>query len=142
MAEFLRKMEQDSAGGDLAARINRQVPDAVKRNLDPAYVGLFVELVAEASRNPAVRKILARSDKVTERKFVTLAEGVGVPVGMDQAEYLLRMKVVSAMLYGLTARGLLEPGFDQAGASRLISQVVTDLLGDKAPVAADAVKRR
>jgi AcrR family transcriptional regulator len=128
MAELLRKLEQDRAGGDLAARLSRQVADTVTRFSDPAHVGLFLELAAEAARNRAVRRILQRSDDTLIQEIVALAGRVGIPAGMDAADLQLRIKLISAMFNGLMVRGVVDPALDRQGLTRLINQVVRVLL--------------
>jgi AcrR family transcriptional regulator len=128
MAELLGKLEKDRAGGDLATRFNRQVPQAVKRYSDPAHVSLFLELAAEGARNPAVRDILRHTDEATIREFMALAARVGEPAGMSSAELELRVKLISALFYGLMMRGIVDPAFDRQGLIRLINQVIRVLL--------------
>ena len=131
MAELVRKMEEDDTGGDLADRLARHVTGTVKRNSDPAYTGLYLELGAEAARNPAVRRILQESDGQVANEFLALIERVGKPAGLDDAELQLRMDLLAAMFSGLTMRAVVRPELDTQGMTRLIGQVIGFLL--KAP---------
>jgi len=131
MAELLLKMEQDRAGGDLVARLTRHTAEVVERNSDPATVGLMLELGAEAARNPAIARILYRTDQAIARQFSALVDRIGAPAWLDAQELQLRTGMLAPLFRGLAMRALLEPDRDQAATVRLVNEIVQLLLGER-----------
>ncbi|KRG65521.1 hypothetical protein ABB26_02925 [Stenotrophomonas humi] len=128
--ELARKVQEDESGGNLAARVARQVPDSVDRCLDPAYLELQLELAAEAARNPTIRRILRQSDAVVTSEFMALSNRVGLPHGLDEAEVELRMKMISAIFNGLMVRGAVGESIDREQMIRLVEKLIRFLLDD------------
>lgn len=133
IAELLRKLEQDREGGGLVDMLTRQTAEIVERNTDPAYADLMLELAAEAARNPAVRKILQRSDREISSQFFRLIERVGAPPGLDAVELQMRLQMISMMFNGLPLRVLGNPDFDLNAAGRLINEIIRFLLAEQPP---------
>lgn len=133
IAELLRKLEQDREGGGLVDMLTRQTAEIVERNTDPAYAGLMLELAAEAARNPAVRKILQRSEREIGGQFFRLVQRVGAPAALDDAELQMRLQMIALMFNGLTLRMLNDPEFDLDAAARLINGIIRFLLEEPPP---------
>jgi len=131
MAELVRQIAQDEEGGDLIARLCRHIAESVDRNSDPCYVGMMLELGAEAARNPAVAKILQRSDQAISAQFLDMVESVGAPAWLDAAELRLRMEMIAALFQGLAMRSLTNPDRDRAATVRLVEATIRSLLGEK-----------
>ncbi|VFR21651.1 Transcriptional regulator, TetR family [plant metagenome] len=129
MAELVRQMEQDQEGGDLVARLTRHTAEAVERNSNPDHVGLMLELAAEAARNPAVARILQRTDRAIDTRFLDMARHVGIPAGMDEVELRLRMGMIAAMFQGLAMRSRVDPERDRAATVRLADEMIRSLFG-------------
>ncbi|MEG1681774.1 MAG: TetR/AcrR family transcriptional regulator, partial [Stenotrophomonas sp.] len=130
LSELARKLQEDENGGSLATRVTRQVADSVDRCLDPAFLELQLELVAEAARNPAIQRILRQSDKVVSGEFMALSNRVGLPDGMDAAEVELRMNMISAIFNGVMVRSAVGADVDRRQVGRLVEKLVRCLLDD------------
>lgn len=128
ISELARKLQEDESGGDLVARVTRQVADSVDRCLDPAYLELQLELAAEAARNPAIQRILRQSDKVVAAEFMALSKRVGLPGGLDEAEVELRMSMISAIFNGVMVRGAVGAEVDRKQTTRLVEKLIRCLL--------------
>lgn len=131
IAELVRRMEQDQDGGDLVARLTRHIDETVDRNSDPAYVGLMLELAAEAARNPAVAKILRRTDQAIAAQFSALVARVGGPAGMDPAEVQLRMEMIATLFNGLALRSIVAPDRDRVTTVRMVKALIHFLMGEQ-----------
>jgi TetR/AcrR family transcriptional regulator, repressor for uid operon len=130
MADLVLKLEQD-ADGDLVTRLTRHTVQMVERNSDPGYVGLMLEMAAEAARNPSVAAIIQRSDQAIAARFRQLLGRLGAPQGMDAEELDLRLDMIAALFGGLALRSLINPGRDHAATARLANSLITTLMADK-----------
>lgn len=128
MAELLRKLEQDQEKGELTDALVRQTAEIVERSTDPAYAGLTLELAAEAARNPAVKKILQRSDREISKQFLKQIKRMGVPAGLNDDELHQRMQMIAVIFNGLTLRSVNSPELDLSAVSRLINDIIRFLL--------------
>jgi len=131
MADLVRRIAQDEEGGDLVARLCRHIPESVDRNSDPAYVGMILELGAEAARNQAVADILRRSDQAISTQFHDMIESVGAPAWLDEAELKLRMEMIAAVLQGLAMRSLINPDRNRATTARFVEAIIRSLLEER-----------
>jgi TetR/AcrR family transcriptional repressor of uid operon len=130
MAELIRIMEQDQGGGDLLARLTRHIAHSVDRSCDPEYVGLMLELAAEAARNPAVASILQRTNQAISERFRDMARRVGIPRGLDEAELSARMAMIAAVFNGLSLRSVVDPKRDRLETTRMVESMIRALLGE------------
>ena len=129
MAELVRRMEQDAGGGNLASRLIRRTQEMVERNSNPASVGLMLELTAEAARNPAVAKILQRTDRAVKKRFLDMTRRIGLPEGLDESTLMTRMDMIAALFSGLALRSVVDLRRDRATAVNMTNEQVRLLIG-------------
>ena len=129
MAELVRRMEQDAGGGNLASRLIRRTQEMVERNSNPASVGLMLELAAEAARNPAVAKILQRTDRAVKKRFLDMTRRIGLPEGLDESTLMTRMDMIAALFSGLALRSVVDLRRDRATAVNMTNEQVRLLIG-------------
>lgn len=129
MAELLRRMEQDLDGGNLATRLTRRTQEMVERNSNPDSVGLMLELAAEAARNPAVAKILRRTDRAVKKRFLDMTRRIGLPAGLDESTLMKRMDMIAALFSGLALRSKVDLQRDRAAVVNMTNQQVRLLIG-------------
>lgn len=129
MAELVRRMEQDSGGGNLATRLTRRTQEMVERNSNPAAVGLMLELAAEAARNPAVANILQRTDRAVKKRFLDMAQRIGLPEGLDESTLMKRMDMIAALFSGLALRSIVDLRRDRATVVDMTNEQVRLLIG-------------
>lgn len=130
MADLVEKLAQDVDGGDLVARLCRHTAEKVERNRDPAVTGLMLELAAEAARNPAIARILQRSNRVISDRLVELVQHLGALPDLRSEEIHMRITMIGAMMQGLAMRSILEPRENQDLAVKLLNRVIATLLED------------
>jgi TetR/AcrR family transcriptional regulator, repressor for uid operon len=92
----------------------------------------FMEIWAEASRNPVVAELCAAVDREVEGHMVAILEAAKasgqIPASIDS---VATITVLSAMGDGLFTRRALEPDFDAAEGFRLLVNVMDALLSGK-----------
>lgn len=130
MADLVEKLAQDVDGGDLVARLCRHTAEKVERNRDPAVTGLMLELAAEAARNPAIARILQRSNRMISDRLVELVQRLGALPDLRSEEIHMRITMIGAMMQGLAMRSILEPRENQDLAVNLLNRVIATLLED------------
>lgn len=129
MSELVRRMEQDFEGGNLAPRLTRRTQEVVERNSDPAVVGLMLELAAEAMRNPAIAKILRRTDRAVKKRFLDMSRRIGLPEGLDESTLIKRMDMMAAPFSGLSVRSIVDLQRDRAAVVNMTNDQVRLLIG-------------
>jgi TetR/AcrR family transcriptional repressor of uid operon len=129
-------VERDlEATGELFARI-RQAPQGVVAALvdgveecvddmaDQASAALFLEVMAEAARNPKIANMVASQQDSTRRWLTDLfARGRGAELGREQIEDLV--DVLQLLMAGLRLRMVHEPNLDRARMVRLLRKIIT-----------------
>lgn len=129
MAELVRRMEQDLGGGNLVARLTRRTQEMVERNSNPESVGLMLELAAEAARNPAIARILQRTDRAVKKRFLEMARCIGLPEGLDESRLIERMDMIAALFSGLALRSIVDIRRDRATVVDMTNEQVRLLIG-------------
>ncbi|NMG50644.1 TetR family transcriptional regulator [Azoarcus communis] len=123
--------EMRAASDVLEALIGRAA-EGVIDNLDPRTAGLKVEIVAEASRNPAVAKIVRAADRCCMSSLSETLRILRANKGhsTDDATLQGMTEVLASMFEGLLLRAIRNPDLDRnrvvAIFQRVIRQLVTD----------------
>jgi AcrR family transcriptional regulator len=119
-----------SSSGDIvegAAKLFRQWRDRDPSANDAA---LFLEMSAEASRDPEIAEALRRADRVTREEFRAWLSrsveegGLGLPVALTETRAL----VLQCFIEGLAIRALREPDLDPAKVREAIENFLPGLL--------------
>ncbi|HJV28844.1 MAG TPA: TetR/AcrR family transcriptional regulator [Aromatoleum sp.] len=106
------------------------VTTGVEDNLEPHYAGLNLEIVAEASRNPRVAKIVHDADVACRESLCLTLRHMRQATGHkdDDATLAAMVEVLAAMFEGLMCRAIRNPEIDKATVMRLFQRAVRDLL--------------
>lgn len=93
---------------------------------------LFLEMSAEATRDPQIAEALARADRTSSRLFQDWVEQRTSAVGSAQAERDLRERVLilQCFIEGLAIRAVREPDFDATVVAAAVQRLVRALLRD------------
>ncbi|CAL92860.1 TetR/AcrR family transcriptional regulator [Azoarcus olearius] len=130
--------EMRSARDVLEAMIERAA-EGVRDNLDPASVGLKLEIVAEASRNPRVAEIVRQADATCRDSLAETLRAMRANCGHrdDEAAIAGLTEVLAAMFGGLMIRSVRNPDLEQDTVIRMFQRVIrfiiTDALAAPAP---------
>jgi len=127
MREKFSKLE--ASGAPILQAIIETCPNAIIRNYDPDRAALWLEVLAEAGRNPRVAEILRRAD-AEEREFrMTFLRRVAPP-GCSNEELVARGEALSMVFEGMVVRGLNNPDGDLTAIGKVLSSVIRHLLTD------------
>lgn len=107
-----------------------RVAMGVEDNLEPQYAGLNLEIVAEASRNPRVGKIVHDADVVCRESLCLTLRDMRRASGYEDDDATIggMVEVLAAMFEGLMCRAIRNPEIDKATVMRLFERAVRDLL--------------
>ncbi|PWR19299.1 TetR/AcrR family transcriptional regulator [Zavarzinia aquatilis] len=96
---------------------------------DPDYAGLFLEVTAEAGRNPRVADLVRQSDAAMRN---TLAEMIAADCGCTEAsnrdDLMGRVEVIAALYEGLTIRAIRNPDINRDGVLAAMRLAIARLL--------------
>jgi len=93
---------------------------------------LFLEMSAEATRDPQIAKALARADRTSSRLFQNWVEQHATAPDTAQAERDLseRLLILQCFIEGLAIRAVREPDFDAQIVATAVQRLVRALLQD------------
>ena len=80
-------------------------------------------------RNPAVAKILRRTDLAVKKRFLDMARRIGLPDGLDESTLVKRMDMIAALFSGLALRSMVDLQRDRAAVVNMTNQQVRLLIG-------------
>jgi AcrR family transcriptional regulator len=128
IAEMREKFfEIESSGKPLAEAMIASCSESIARSYDPDRAALWLEVMAEAARNPAVAEILRRADD-EERSFkLEILQKVNPP-NCSAPELRGRGEVLSMIFEGMIVRGVRNPGGDPEAIGEALRMVLRHLL--------------
>ncbi|MBJ7314048.1 TetR/AcrR family transcriptional regulator [Rugamonas sp. CCM 8940] len=112
MAELLELEKNDDP---LQAMLD-DAAKSVKENLDPALWRLWMEVCAEAARNPKIAAAVVDADLRARLRFRTLFQLARERKGLAHDDFTVdgRIEAIVALFQGLSLRALHNPGLDEA----------------------------
>ncbi len=130
IAEMREKFfEIESSGKPLAEAMIANCAESIARSYDPDRAALWLEVMAEAARNPAVAEIVRRADD-EERAFkLDILQKVNPP-NCSELELQGRGEVLSMIFEGMIVRGVRNPDGDPQGIGQALRMVLRHLLTD------------
>ena len=119
---------QESDGSFVDAMVD-QADHGFDDMCDPEYAGLFLEVTAEAGRNPRVAELVRQSDAAMRN---TLAEMIAADCGCtaesDRSDLLGRVEVIAALYEGLTIRAIRNPEINRDAVLAAMRLAIARLL--------------
>lgn len=118
------------AAADVLDAMLEGIEEGVRKKLDKDVAGLKLEILAEASRNPEVAKIVRSvnqccNSSISESlRLARAARGLST----DDTTIASIVEVMTAMFEGLVARSVRNPDFDAALIATAFRRVVGDLV--------------
>lgn len=115
----------------LAVTLTRHTAKMVERHASPEFVGLWLEIAAEAARNPNVAQLLQQSNKTIQEKFDELLFTRGKVTNTETLQRLhAGMEIISAIFGGLSqhaATRAVESRVDNQLLVATINSIITHL---------------
>jgi AcrR family transcriptional regulator len=119
--QFVRIREAPQ--GVVAAMVEG-LDECVDDMADREGAALFLEVMAEAARNPKVAEMAASRQNATRQGLTALfASGRGFELGRDQIEDLV--DILQLFMAGLRVRAAFEPNIDHERMVRLLRKIIT-----------------
>ena len=99
-------------------------------NLDSEAAGLKLEIVAEASRNPAIAEIVRAADSQRSASLEQTLKALRQAHGLadDAATITTIAEVIAAMFEGLMVRAIRNPATDRQLIARKFQQLIRELV--------------
>jgi AcrR family transcriptional regulator len=131
LSEMIQELERERDCDDFVDALVRQVEATMERNLDPAHVGLMLEITAEAARNDKIAAMLRRSDQAVMERFAELMQklsGKHLPCATSAPEIRARLETISTLMSGLALRSICNPALDRTRLTQLVEGSIRHLL--------------
>lgn len=130
IAEMREKFfEIESSGAPLVEAMIANCAESIARSYDPDRAALWLEVMAEAARNPAVAEIVRRADD-EERAFkLDILRRVNPP-NCGEQELRGRGEILSMIFEGMVVRGVRNPDGDPEDIGQALKMVMRHLLTD------------
>lgn len=128
-AESLELIAATAAAPDIVAAISIAVDEALAAVADPADAAVYLEVGAEAARNPRVGAIVRRHDESVTGALATLlrrAQEQGEIKG--SLDPRMAAEMINALIDGVISRKAIQPDADIASYAPFVKQMIGDLL--------------
>lgn len=132
--ESLDLMKALAIAPDFATAIGTGIKEALEAVRDPADAAVYLEVGAEAARNPRVAAIVRRHDESVTGALAKLLRDAQVR-GEITAELdpQLAAEMISALVDGLISRKAIAPEVDLTSYAPLAQRMILDLLRPTSP---------
>src|SRR3712207_662524 len=128
-AESLELIAAIGRAGEILAAISGAIDEALAAVPDPAAAAVYLEIGAEAARNPRVATIVRRHDEsVTGALAELLRRGQERGEISPMIEPRLTAELISAMIDGVITRKALVPETELSRYAPAVKQVIATLL--------------
>lgn len=108
IAEMRERFELDQARGPIKDALIAQCTGAIDRSVQADRAAVFLEVVAEAARNPKVLAIVQAGD-AEERAMHQAMIRLACPAEVSDEDLAVRAEVLAALLDGLAMRAVIRP---------------------------------
>ena len=126
--ERVRRMSRIAERDGVLQACIAGVDQGIELRAKEGAASLYLEILAEATRNPAIAASLREADQRTRNETCGLLRQLPSLRRLPQAELAARVAVLSTLFDGLIIRTLLDPSLDCAATRRVIRRVVRNLL--------------
>ena len=113
-------------GGDVLTTLMDRLDATVDRHLDRDKLPLWLEILAEAARNPRIAEKLHSANAASRRRLTEAVSGRMASLG--EREVADRVEAISATFYGLIYRAVHNPDLDRDAVVRSTRLVLRQLL--------------
>ena len=107
--------------------LDRAAP-AIARRLDRGDAGLWLEVLAEAGRNPAVAAVIRDADETLRGAYRDVLLHLGASLGLSEPELHARVDVLIALFEGITIRSVRHPGLSPDTLAKALQVAIRALL--------------
>jgi AcrR family transcriptional regulator len=112
---------------DLRAALIERAADGVTKASDPDKAALMVEIRAEASRNPGIRKLVQECDETIAKELRTIiATAIGRKLSRTDLE--ARVEMFAVIFHGIGLRTVVNPTIDRRAQAQLVRLTIDAIL--------------
>ncbi|EHD22314.1 MULTISPECIES: TetR/AcrR family transcriptional regulator [Brenneria] len=131
LLELVNDIAASPPDENLADTLTRHTKKMVDHHTSADFVGLWLEMAAEATRNPGIARLLQLSDKTISAKFDQQLAARGKAATAEQLRQLrIGMEMIATIFNGLSARAYTraeENGSDKALLVETINGIIAHL---------------
>lgn len=137
MLEIATQIEnyRDDNGCSMIESILRFVACGVKAKMESDHIALWVEIMAEAARNPKVAEMVQNSDRIGNNRFLQLVEAACLEIAAQQGgpidNIAGRSELISTLFEGISLRKICNPSLDQHTLVQAFEQTVRLILSPR-----------
>jgi AcrR family transcriptional regulator len=124
-------LDEVYSGDDVLTTLMDRLDATVDRHLDRDKLPLWLEILAEAARNPRIAEKLHSANAASRRRLTEAVSGRMASLG--EREVADRVEAISATFYGLTYRAVHNPDLDRDAVVRTTRLVLRQLLTNDSP---------
>jgi AcrR family transcriptional regulator len=129
VARSLEMLSRFEAEDDVFAAITNNIGPVLDEKMDPARAGIWLEVLAEAARNPEVAKIVQDADQIMRQRLLSLENTARDSRGItSQLNPEAVTEVVMAMFDGLANRSVQNPDLDKEEVARVMRVALQAIL--------------
>ncbi len=126
----VRRVENTSAAEGVVEACLSRVAAGAARNADPEHRALWLEIMAEATRNPTIAAMIHDADRRVRERIRAVVRQLPSARALPPRELEARLVVMGSMIDGLVIRTLCNPDSGRPATVRVIQRVVRFLLED------------
>lgn len=127
MEQTLERIASLKAEPDLFAGLMGRVDEGVQRRIDNS--SLDTEIMAEASRNETVAKVVQCTDSTIRQELQTLLATIAPP-GLSDEQLAIRTTLLIALFDGLMIRAIRDPGLQPEALGHTLRKLIGHLLSN------------
>ena len=112
--------------------IDRAAP-ALARRLDREQAGLWLEVLAEASRNEEVASVIRAADDTLRRTYREVLKDLAASLGLSSIDLGGRVEVLVALFEGMSIRAVRHPDLEPQATLESLQYAIRTLLSPSRP---------
>ncbi len=127
---WITLIAQFECADDVFAAMIERVAIAVDERAEEEFVGLWLEILAEAARNPRVAEVLQQADLRVRTILTHVIEVAREARGKKSPIDPAAIEIMMAMFEGVTNRAVMNPGFEHAELARVLQRAMASALDE------------
>ncbi|NDL65842.1 TetR/AcrR family transcriptional regulator [Acerihabitans arboris] len=128
LIELVNNIAASPADEQLVDTLTRHTAKMVEHHTAPDFVGLWLEMAAEAARNPSISRLIKLSNKTIDAKFDEQLIAKGKATSMEDLKRLsIGMEIITIIFNGLSVRAATQAKEDSV-PKLLLTETINDII--------------
>jgi AcrR family transcriptional regulator len=128
VARQLERFDELRQDTDVVEGLLQRTAPALARRLDRQQAALWLEVLAESSRNPQVAAVVHAADETLRRTYRDAIAPLGIRLGVSLDELSARVEVLIALFEGMSIRAVRHPGLERDPLLAMLKLAIRTLL--------------